>query len=189
MNNYKVLAVFLLLMLVNINAYNVAESSQNTQDSSTDINYYEKGYRYNIQGWVYIHIEGEPYERGYQYGYLASAEIIDMINVWSEWGSKSLKLFSLLKFKSPEDYWEKCKSKVMRSFEGYYPKEYKEEIRGIILVARYSVLATRSSVLGTRFSELGTRNPEFVKCNKSLFGSNIKRKTNCEQQDLRDELQ
>jgi len=30
-----------------------------------------KGYRYNIQGWVYIHIEGEPYERGYQYGYLA----------------------------------------------------------------------------------------------------------------------
>ena len=40
---------------------------------------YGKGYRYNIQGWVYIHIEGGPYERGYQYGYLASSEIVDMI--------------------------------------------------------------------------------------------------------------
>ncbi|MCK4996492.1 MAG: hypothetical protein KAR55_06345 [Thermoplasmatales archaeon] len=26
---------------------------------------YEDGYRYNINGWIYLHIEGEPYERGY----------------------------------------------------------------------------------------------------------------------------
>ena len=28
---------------------------------------YGKGYRYNIQGWTYLHLEGTPYERGYQY--------------------------------------------------------------------------------------------------------------------------
>ena len=47
----------------------------NKLESITSGNY-GKGYRYNIQGWVYLHIEGEPYERGYQYGYLASAEIV-----------------------------------------------------------------------------------------------------------------
>ena len=56
---------------------------------------YEKGFRYNIQGWVYIHIEGEPYERGYQYGYLASSEIVDMIYRWSEYGKSRIKIISL----------------------------------------------------------------------------------------------
>ena len=27
-----------------------------------------KGYRYNQAGWIVVHIEGEPYERGVQHG-------------------------------------------------------------------------------------------------------------------------
>ena len=33
------------------------------------------GYRYPSAAWIYLHIEGEPYERGYQHGYLMAREI------------------------------------------------------------------------------------------------------------------
>lgn len=32
-------------------------------------------YRYPSAGWTYLHIEGKPYERGYQHGYLMAREI------------------------------------------------------------------------------------------------------------------
>jgi len=32
-------------------------------------------YRYPSAGWIYLHIEGEPYERGYQHGFLMAREI------------------------------------------------------------------------------------------------------------------
>ena len=32
-------------------------------------------YRYPQAGWIYLHIEGAPYERGYQHGYLMAREI------------------------------------------------------------------------------------------------------------------
>src|SRR6476469_4203069 len=32
-------------------------------------------YRYPAAGWIYLHIEGQPYERGYQHGYLLAREI------------------------------------------------------------------------------------------------------------------
>jgi hypothetical protein len=32
-------------------------------------------YRYPSAGWIYLHIEGAPYERGYQHGYLMAREI------------------------------------------------------------------------------------------------------------------
>jgi hypothetical protein len=35
-----------------------------------------KGFRYDEGGWIYVHIEGEPYERGYQLGELVSQEIV-----------------------------------------------------------------------------------------------------------------
>ena len=99
---------------------------------------YEKGYRYNIQGWVYIHIEGEPYERGYQYGYLASAEIVDMINRWSNFGHNEefMKIFIFQQspknyYKLSETYWSLCRHRGMKFFWDQYPKEYQEEIKGI----------------------------------------------------------
>ena len=32
-------------------------------------------YRYPAAGWIYLHIEGQPYERGYQHGFLMAREI------------------------------------------------------------------------------------------------------------------
>ena len=38
-------------------------------------NWLEKGFRYEKNGWIYVHIEGQPYERGFQHGYLLAKEI------------------------------------------------------------------------------------------------------------------
>ncbi len=38
-----------------------------------------QGFRYDDQGWIFVHIEGEPYERGYQYGSLMPDEIVEYI--------------------------------------------------------------------------------------------------------------
>jgi len=100
---------------------------------------YEKGYRYNIQGWVYLHLEGKPYERGYQYGYLASNEILDMIQRWSNLGHdiRFMKLFLIKNLpknyeKLSEKWWKICKSRSMRFFEKHIPEEYKQEIIGMV---------------------------------------------------------
>jgi len=91
---------------------------------------YEKGYRYNIQGFIYIHIEGEPYERGFQYGYLASAEIIDMINRWREHGA-NFKILDRFPVKNAEQAWKIYKTRAVNKFLKQIPKEYKQEMQGI----------------------------------------------------------
>ena len=60
--------------------------SCSTLSQPTTSGSYGNGFRYNIQGWVYLHIEGDAYERGFQYGYLTFEEIIDMITRWSNFG-------------------------------------------------------------------------------------------------------
>ena len=37
-----------------------------------------KGYRFEKDGWTFLHIEGAPYERGYQHGYLMAPEIAEV---------------------------------------------------------------------------------------------------------------
>ncbi|MEW6553959.1 MAG: hypothetical protein AB1384_06705 [Actinomycetota bacterium] len=39
---------------------------------------YEGGYRFDYNGWVYLHIQGEPYERGFQHGYLVAPELAEI---------------------------------------------------------------------------------------------------------------
>ncbi|MCL4539343.1 MAG: phospholipase B family protein [Bacteroidetes bacterium] len=40
-----------------------------------------KGYRFDKAGWVYLHIEGTPEERGFQHGYLLAPEIKESLRV------------------------------------------------------------------------------------------------------------
>jgi outer membrane protein assembly factor BamB len=91
-----------------------------TENESTIISseQYGKGYRYNIQGWIYLHIEGEAYERGYQHGYLLADEIVDMLTRWSS-------IF-------PQKWsWKKHRWDAHRLFWNKYPDEYQQEIKGI----------------------------------------------------------
>lgn len=100
---------------------------------------YGKGFRYNIKGWTYIHIEGEPYERGYQYGYLAAMEIIDILQRWANFGHDVpvMKLFIIKNLPKNYDkltnlWWNICRSRSMRYFEKHIPNENKQEIKGIV---------------------------------------------------------
>lgn len=94
----------------------VAENSKELTSKNTAK--YERGYRYNIGGWIYLHIEGEPYERGYQHGYLLADEIVDVIERWRN-------VFPQKKS------WDWQKRSAMRLFWSKYPDEYREEIKGI----------------------------------------------------------
>lgn len=40
------------------------------------VKWFGDGYRFDDCGWIFVHVEGEPYERGYQYGYLVADEIV-----------------------------------------------------------------------------------------------------------------
>jgi hypothetical protein len=43
------------------------------------VRWFGDGYRYDDRGWIFVHVEGEPYERGYQYGNLVADEISSYI--------------------------------------------------------------------------------------------------------------
>ena len=146
-----VMVVFILLTTAIFP--NILAISNNNNQEIISSGYYEKGYRYNIQGFVYIHIEGEPYERGYQYGYLASAEIVDMVNRWSNWGHKEkfMELF-IIKNKPQnydelsEAYWNICQRRATRIFWKQYSEEYQQEMKGIAggVIARGGTVHGRS---------------------------------------------
>ena len=121
-------------VLLNVNLVQGRDNDIEFYGSNT----YKGGYRYNVQGWIYLHIEGEPYDRGYQHGYLLADEIVDMIYRWGT----VVHTFSVIKrlpFKPGSDkyeeisrlWWGFCKTRTMKMFWDGYPEEYKEEIQGI----------------------------------------------------------
>jgi hypothetical protein len=58
---------------------NEAEAPANTASdvwpAPSAVTAYGPAYRYPVGGWIYLHIEGKPYERGYQHGRLMAKEI------------------------------------------------------------------------------------------------------------------
>lgn len=67
------LLLCLLLILVGV-APAAAQAADEPVQTSPD----GLGYRFERAGWIYLHIEGEPYERGYQHGWLMAAELADV---------------------------------------------------------------------------------------------------------------
>ncbi len=137
MKKNKITLIFCLLLVTpTFHILTTCSASQNQNDIQkyTEIHYYKNGYRYNIQGWVYMHLEGEPYDRGYQYGYLASEEIIDLFYRYAE---IALELTTMKKyiFKTNEElserWWNTVRTKSMKYFHKHVPEEYKQELKGI----------------------------------------------------------
>jgi hypothetical protein len=76
-------------------------------------------YRYPSAGWIYLHIEGEPYERGYQHGYLMSREIPEyMARCASDLGTN-------------EAGWGSLRTQANALFLRGFDREILEEMRGI----------------------------------------------------------
>jgi len=75
-------------------------------------------YRYPAAGWIYLHIEGKPFERGYQHGHLMAREIPEYFE----------RCASLLGSKEHwDDYRKLANSLFLRGFD----QELLEEMRGI----------------------------------------------------------
>jgi hypothetical protein len=79
------------------------------------------GFRYDDQGWVFVHIEGEPYERGFQYGSLMPDEIAEYIR----------KLGVLQDANDPEAGWDTIRFEADALFLRKYDDEYLTEMKGI----------------------------------------------------------
>src|SRR5689334_18289657 len=79
------------------------------------------GYRYPQSGWIVLHTEGEPYDRGYQHGKLLAAEIVENL--------KSIATFRSPK--APAEAWRDMRTLVGALFLRRYDAEYLEEMKGI----------------------------------------------------------
>lgn len=80
-----------------------------------------KGYRYTRDGWIVLHIEGAPYERGYQHGKLLAPEIVDYIDMLATKRGKE----------NPRANWEAVRTLTNALFLRRYDREYLEEMKGI----------------------------------------------------------
>jgi hypothetical protein len=75
-------------------------------------------YRYPAAGWIYLHIEGQPYERGYQHGHLMAREIPEYLaRCAAVLGSK--------------DHWDDYRTTANAIFLRGFDREILEEMRGI----------------------------------------------------------
>jgi hypothetical protein len=79
------------------------------------------GYRYPQAGWIVLHIEGEPYERGYQHGRLMAPEIARFIPELARYRST----------RAPADAWRDLRVLADALFLRRFDPEYIEEMKGI----------------------------------------------------------
>lgn len=78
-------------------------------------------YRYPAAGWIYLHIEGKPYDRGYQHGYLMAKEIPEYLT----------RCAILLGGKADEQTWNTYRTSADALFLRGFDREILEEMRGI----------------------------------------------------------
>ena len=79
------------------------------------------GFRYDMGGWIFVHIEGEPYPRGRQYGELVSAEIVQYMT----------KVGHQKNAADPAKGWNQVRLMTDALFLRKYDVEYLEEMKGI----------------------------------------------------------
>ena len=81
---------------------------------------YHKGFRFDKNGWIYVHIEGDPYERGFQYGYLIAEEYKKAFKCYSDMTLQSTGI--------PMEYIIKTAIAMQKK---HIPQELLEEMKGI----------------------------------------------------------
>jgi hypothetical protein len=88
---------------------------------SRSVQRYGPAYRYPQAGWVVLHIEGQPYDRGYQHGRLMPHEIAACIRAVAAMQSD----------KSPADAWKLTRTLTSALFLRKFDREYLDEMKGI----------------------------------------------------------
>lgn len=114
-----------LVMLIALAAPSFA-SNQSTLKSlpkiinGSKVTYYKKGYRYDKNGWIYLHLDGNGYDRGYQEGYLVAKELHDVIEL-----EKAFVLHT-----SGKD-WAYFRDSGLILFTPKIPPEFLDEMKGM----------------------------------------------------------
>src|SRR5207244_527223 len=85
-------------------------------------------------GWIVLHIEGKPYDRGYQHGTLMAPEIAGYLRCFA----------TMLNHRSPADGWKTTRRVINALFLTRYKPEYLEEMKGI---------ADGATAAGARFED------------------------------------
>ena len=75
-------------------------SIANERPDPVTVRRYGPAYRYPPAGWIVLHIEGTPYDRGYQHGRLMAGEIVDYAHTLAAKRSKN----------APADAWQETRS-------------------------------------------------------------------------------
>lgn len=85
------------------------------------VRHFGPAYRYPQDGWIVLHIEGAPYDRGYQHGKLMAPEIADYAASLARGRSQH----------DPSAAWGETRTLVNALFLRKYDAEYLEEMKGI----------------------------------------------------------
>jgi hypothetical protein len=123
--------LFLLLSLSSIARADVRPAADFKPDPRA-VQRYGPAYRYPQDGWIVLHIEGEPYDRGVQHGRLLAPEIAAHVHCFAATQSS----------KDPAAAWRQTRTLVNALFLRRYDREYLEEMKGI---------ADGASAAGARF--------------------------------------
>jgi Phospholipase B/Carbohydrate binding domain len=85
------------------------------------VKWFGPAYRYDDKGWIFVHIEGKPYQRGYQYGYLVAQEIASYIDKLAYKANNDI----------PADGWSQMRFITDAFMLRKYEEEYLTEMKGI----------------------------------------------------------
>ncbi|HEX5228957.1 MAG TPA: C45 family autoproteolytic acyltransferase/hydrolase, partial [Bryobacteraceae bacterium] len=99
------------------------EESQGTDPwpDAAAVTRYGPAYRYPVGGWIYLHVEGQPYERGYQHGHLMAKEIPQYME----------RCAAELDPKNRGASWNQARTTVSALFLHGFDQEILEEMKGI----------------------------------------------------------
>src|SRR5690348_12406125 len=76
--------VYLMLFVLSMPAWARADEATSVfRPDPASVQRYGPAYRYPQAGWIVLHIEGEPYERGYQHGRLLSSEVAAFVRAFA----------------------------------------------------------------------------------------------------------
>jgi hypothetical protein len=94
-----------------------------------------KAYRFQQDGWTYVHLEGSPADVGYQHGYLLAPEIAD-----------ALSTFRLEDTHSSGRDWQFFRKAAHEMLWPHIDAEYQQELQGIAAPTVSPSISTTSSL-------------------------------------------
>src|SRR5437773_577408 len=91
------------------------------QPDPHSVQFYGPAYRYPQAGWIVLHIEGEPYDRGVQHGRLMAPEIAAFVRCFA----------AVQGPKAPAEAWKLTRTLVNALLLRRFEREFLEEMKGI----------------------------------------------------------